>query len=103
MLAAATWLGVGNLLLGVVVVESSPATVSVSASVPVWWSWLNSAMKRVLMAFAAAPETCWEIIPDTSDSKGSIFSARPSAEKTRQWWASMSGLRRGLTLTLECQ
>lgn len=96
MLVAETWLGVGNFLPGGVVMV---VVVASSSVLPAWCcSWLNSATKRALMAFAAAPDTCWEIMPDASDSKGSIFSARPSGEKTRQWWASMSGLRRGLTV-----
>lgn len=80
---AATWEGVGNLLLVVVVVASAVA------------SWSKRATKRPLMALAAAPETCWEMMPDASDSNGSIFSARPSGEKIRQWWASMRAFNRG--------
>lgn len=70
---AATWDGVGNFLLAVVVVASAAAV------------WSNSAMKRALMAFAAAPLTCCEMMPDDRDSKGSICSASPSGLKIRQW------------------
>lgn len=72
MLAAATCEGVGNLLVAVVVVASAAADGS------------KRLMKRALIAFAAAPETCWEMIPEARDSKGSIFSARPAGEKMRQ-------------------
>lgn len=87
MLAAATCDGVGNLLVAMVVVESAAA------------EWSKRSMKRALMAFAAAPETCWEIMPDARDSKGSIFSASPAGEKIRQWWAVIRGSMRGSTVS----
>lgn len=65
-------MGVGNFLLAVVVVASAAA------------SWSNKAMKRPLIALAAAPETCCEMMPDARDSNGSIFSARPMGENMRQ-------------------
>lgn len=87
MLAAATCDGVGNLLVAVVVVASAAS------------AWSKRSIKRALMAFAAAPETCWEMMPDARDSKGSIFSARPAGEKIRQWWAVIRGSMRGSTVS----
>lgn len=48
-----------------------------------------------LMAFAAAPETCWPQIPETRERKGSIVSARPVGEKIGQGWAAITALKRG--------
>lgn len=87
MLAAATCEGVGNLFVAVVVVASAAD------------AWSKRPMNRALMAFAAAPDTCWEMMPEARDSKGSIFSARPAGEKIRQWWAVIRGSMRGSTVS----
>jgi len=55
----------------------------------------KSAMNLFLMDFAAAPETCCAIMPLVRERKGSISSARPMGEKTRQWCLSMRGLSLG--------
>lgn len=51
-----------------------------------------------LIDFAAAPETCCDIIPLAKLSKGSIFSASPSGENSLQWFFSTSGLILSSTL-----
>ena len=55
-------------------------------------------MNLFLMLFAAAPETCCDMIPDAKERKGSIFSARPSREKMRQWCWSMTVCNFGSTV-----
>ena len=41
----------------------------------------NSEMNLFLILFAAAPETCWAMMPEARERKGSICSARPSGLK----------------------
>lgn len=56
-----------------------------------------------LMLFAAAPETCWAMMPEARERKGSMVSARPSGLKMRQWCLSITGLRFGSTAIRRAQ
>ena len=56
-------------------------------------------MNLFLMLLAAAPETCWAMIPEVRERKGSIVSASLAGLNTRQWFLSMTGLRVGSTFS----
>ena len=71
-----TWVGVGK-----------TAGTSGDLSGVLW----NRPINLFLMLFAAAPETCCEMMLLQRLSKGSNSSARPSGENTRQWWRSIRG------------
>lgn len=51
-------------------------------------------MNFFLMLEAAAPLTCWAIMPLARLRKGWRGSERPVAEKMAQWWAVRTGARR---------
>src|SRR3569833_2156111 len=89
MLAAATSDGWGK--------RGCCASASASAWAGGGGGW-KSSMKRRLMALAAAPDTCWLMMPLARLSNGSIVSASPSGLKMRQWCARISGPMRGSTL-----
>lgn len=70
---------------------------STSAGAGKWGGprWLEDAgnreMNLFLMLVAAAPLTCWAIMPLARLRKGSRGSERPVGEKMAQWWALIVG------------